>query len=101
MRTFKRFLLLQIGPSPWEFLLALLTLVWGVVGGLGSLNPACQTLGMVSPIVALCLALDAVRVWHLLSMPGKVVSSLFILLLGTMAWDTLAEAAQALFPAGR
>lgn len=95
MRTFRRLLTTHIGPSLWEFWLALAVLTWGVLGGIGSLNPAYQTLGMVSPVVALALALDAVRVWHLMSVRGKVITTLFILLLGDMAWETLAEAAQA------
>lgn len=99
MRTFRRLLLLRIGPSLWEFWLALAVLTGGVLGGMGSLNPAYQILGMVSPIAALFLALDAVRVWHLLSVRGKVITTLFILLLGDMAWETLTEAADVVLSA--
>lgn len=91
--------MLRIGPSLWEFWLALAVFLWGVLGGLGSLNPAYNTWGMVSPIVALALALDGVRVWHLLSVRGKVITTLFILLLGDMAWETLTEAADVVLSA--
>ncbi len=99
MRTLKRFLLLQIGPSPWEFLLAFLVLVCGVYCFFGWPDPMYLTLGRMLPIVALFLALDAVRAWHLLPVPGRIVAALFILLLGTTVWDTLAEVAHILFSA--
>lgn len=91
MRTFRRLLLLRIGPSLWEFWLALAVFLWGVLGGLGSLNPAYNTWGMVSPIVALALALDGVRVWHLLSIRGRIAVALLVLITADMAWNTLVE----------
>lgn len=99
MPPLKRILFWSVGPSPKEFLFALLVLEIGVLFILCWHSLIGWITGTLSPIFALFLALDAVRVWHVLSLPGRIVTALFILLLGMLTWGVLIMAADALYPA--
>lgn len=100
MHALKRLLLLQIGPSPWEFLLALLALVCGMYCFFGWPDPGSLTAGRMLFVAAFFLALDGLRTGRLLPLPGRIAACLFVLYLGITAWGVLAEAAQSLSSAG-